>query len=139
MYLLDTNVLSEFQKSRPDEHFINWVGSVDPFNLYISVLTVMEIEIGILRLARRDEVQAMRLRNWLEASVLEGFEGRVLPISLEVCRRAAQTHVPDPKAEIDALIAATASVHGLTVVTRNVKDFLALGVPLFNPWHTPSP
>lgn len=139
MYLLDTNVLSEFQKSRPDEHVINWVGSVDPFNLYISVLTVMEIEIGILGLARRDEVRAMRLRNWLEASVLDSFEGRVLPISLEVCRRAAQTLVPNPKAEIDALIGGTASVHGLTVVTRNEKDFSPLGVALFNPWRDPSP
>lgn len=137
MYLLDTNVLSEFQRSRPNEGVLSWVESVDPVKLNISVLTVLEIEVGILRLSRRDEVQAMRLRNWLDEAVLDGFEGRTLPITLEISRRAAQTHVPNSKPAIDALLGATASVHGLTVVTRNVKDFAELGVPVFNPWRAP--
>lgn len=93
MYLLDTNVLSEFQRSRPNEGVLSWVESVDPFKLNISVLTVLEIEVGILRLSRRDQVQAMRLRNWLDEAVLDGFEGRTLPITLEISRPGAHPSV----------------------------------------------
>jgi len=96
---------------------------------------LLELELGVLRVERRDAAQAAVLRSWLEARVLPEFSGRVLAIDADVARCCARLHVPDPRAERDALIAATARVHGMTVVTRNVADFEGLGVPLFNPWQ----
>lgn len=141
MYLLDTNVVSELRKAgtgRADPAVLRWAASVDPADLHISVITVMEIEIGILRLARRHSTQGRMLRTWLEQQVLTAFEGRILPVDLEVALRCAQMLVPDPKADRDAIIAATAHGHGLTVVTRNAADFQATGVKLLDPWsHSP--
>ena len=134
MYLLDTNIISEFQKSQPNEGVLHWVAEHDESELYLSVITVMEIEIGVRRLERRDAERAHRLQHWLDGAVLEAFQGRILPIDLEVARRCVFNHVPDPAPERDALIAATASTHGLTVVTRNEKDFRRLGVPVLNPF-----
>ena len=135
-YLLDTNVVSELRKSekRADSRVRSWIAARDPSDLYLSVLTIMEIEIGIGRLNRRDSVQAGFLQAWLEDNLLKVFSGRILPMDLAVARRTARLHVPDPSPERDAIIAATAAVHGLTVVTRNVKDFELLDVAIIDPW-----
>lgn len=101
----------------------------------ISVVTVLELERGILLMERRNAEQGAVLRRWLEGDVLPAFEGRVLPIDAQVARRSAVLHVPDPRPERDALIAATALTHGLTVVTRNVGDFEPTGATLLNPWR----
>lgn len=139
-FLLDTNVVSELRKpsSRADAHVRAWVASRDPTSLHLSAVTVMEIEIGIGRLERRDPTQAGCLRSWLDDAVLAVFAGRILPIDLAVARRAARLHVPDRRPERDALIAATAAVHGLTVVTRNVTDFEPLDVGVVDPWRPTS-
>ncbi|MGP5290077.1 type II toxin-antitoxin system VapC family toxin [Brachybacterium tyrofermentans] len=135
-YLLDTNVVSELRKPehKADPMVRSWVASRAPSDLYLSVLTIMEIEIGIGRLARRDPAQAGRLQTWLEDDLLKVFASRILSMDLAVARRAARLHVPDPSPERDAMIAATAAVHALTVVTRNVKDFEQLDVALIDPW-----
>lgn len=136
-YLLDTNVVSELRKParRADSRVRSWVASRRPSDLYLSVITVLEVELGIARLDRQDHAQARRLQSWLDGQLLSAFTGRVLPIDLAAARRAAHLHVPDPRPERDALIAATAAVHGLTVVTRNVKDFAPLEVAVVNPWE----
>ena len=138
MFLLDTNVLSELRKvgdGRADIHVVSWISGVDAAALYLSVITLMEIELGILRMERRDQAQGARLRAWMTHHVLPEFLDRTLPIDAAVALRCASLHVPDPRSERDALIAATALVHGMTVVTRNTDDFEAVGVPLVNPWN----
>jgi predicted nucleic acid-binding protein len=135
-HLLDTNVVSELRK-RPgvvDPGVLTWAEERPVHELFISVVTVMEIELGILRVERRDPGRGAVLRRWFEGGVLVGFTGRVLPVELGVARRAARLHVPDPRPERDAYIAATALEHGLTVATRNVADFEPTGVALVNPW-----
>ncbi|GFE93931.1 MULTISPECIES: type II toxin-antitoxin system VapC family toxin [Acetobacteraceae] len=138
MFLLDTNVISELRKVRAgkaDPNVAHWADSVEADDLYLSAITVMELETGILRIERRDSATGMILRTWLEQLVLPEFAGRILPVDETVALRCARLHVPDPRSERDALIAATALVHGKTVVTRNVADFLPCGVPLLNPWE----
>lgn len=136
-HLLDTNVVSELRKPkrRADRGVRAWIASRTPSDLYLSAITVLEIEAGIGRLARRDRAQANRLQTWLDDELLDTFTGRILPIDVPVARGAARLHVPDPRPERDALIAATAAVHGLTVVTRNVKDFEPLDVAIVDPWE----
>jgi toxin FitB len=135
-YLLDTNVLSELRKSehRAAPRVRSWVASQPASDLFISVITVLEIEVGIGRLERRDRHQAQRIRGWLERDVLAVFADRLIPIGVAVARRAARLHVPDPSPERDALLAATALEHDLTMVTRNVADFDGTGVPIIDPW-----
>lgn len=138
MYLLDTNVLSELHKAirgKGDPSVTAWLASTDLTTCHMSAISLMELEIGVLRLQRRDVAQAALLRTWLETRVLPEFRGRVLPVDEAVAMRCARLHVPDPSPERDALIAATALVHGLTVVTRNTVDFQATGVALVNPWQ----
>ena len=138
MYLLDTAVVSELRKSgsgKADPNVVTWSASAPVGALFISAVTILELEIGVLRLERRDVAQARLLRAWLEGRVLPAFDGRVLPIDTAVARRCAPLHVPNPRADRDAFIAATALVHGMTVVTRNVADFVGTGVALLNPWH----
>ena len=137
MFLLDTNVLSELRKAgdgKADTNVVAWLSSVDAATLYLSAMTLMEIELGILRIGRRDAAQGARLRTWMTHHVLPEFLDRILPVDAAVALRCASLHVPDPQAERDALIAATALVHGMTVVTRNIADYEATGVPLVNPW-----
>lgn len=135
-HLLDTNVISELRKParRADVGVRDWVAGRASTDLYLSAITVLEVEVGIGRIARRDPVQGQRLQAWFDDDLLDSFSGRILSVNVPVARRAARLHVPDPRPERDALIAATAAVHGLTVVTRNVKDFAALDVPILNPW-----
>lgn len=135
-HLLDTNVVSELRK-RPgavDPRVLAWAEDQPAHELFISVVTVMEIELGILRLERRDPASGEVLRRWFENGVLAGFADRILPVDMRVARRAAQLHAPDPRPERDAYLAATAIEHGLTVATRNVVDFEPTGVAVIDPW-----
>lgn len=137
MFILDTNVVSELRKIRlgkADEHVARWADSVAAADLYLSAITIQELEIGVLLAERRDPVQGAMFRTWLNSHVLPAFSGRILPVDLAVAQRSARLHVPDPRPLRDGLIAATALVHGLTVVTRNVADFEPAGVMLLNPW-----
>jgi predicted nucleic acid-binding protein len=138
MYLLDTNVLSELRRrDRTHARVAAWADAADPAALYLSAITVLEIELGALAVARRDEAHGAVLRRWIDNRVLPAFLNRVLPVDVAVAQRCAQLHVPDRRAERDALIAATALVHRLTVVTRNVADFVPTGVAVINPWELP--
>ncbi len=137
MFILDTNAVSELRKvqfGKANARFVQWADNTSPSDLYVSAITIMEIEIGALQMERRDAVQGAALRRWLENQVLPSFEERILPVDLDVARRCANLHVPDRKNERDALIAATALVHKMTVVSRNVADFASTGVALVNPW-----
>ncbi|MGH3098112.1 MAG: type II toxin-antitoxin system VapC family toxin [Streptosporangiales bacterium] len=135
-FLLDTNVLSELRKpvQTMDRNVCAWAAVRHSSDLFLSVITVPEVEVGIGRVERKDRIHGQRLRTWLEDRVLGEFEDRLLPVDLAVAQCTARLHVPDPRSERDALIAATALVHGLTMVTRNVADFEATGVRLINPW-----
>ncbi|PCM46709.1 VapC toxin family PIN domain ribonuclease [Pseudomonas fluorescens] len=135
MYLLDTNVISELRKPQADANVVSWAKSVIAPRLYISAITLKELETGVLRMERRDPAQGKLLRSWLTRHVMPAFEARILPVDAAVALRCASLHVPDQANESDALIAATALVHGLTVVTRNVGDFRSSGVALINPWE----
>ena len=138
MYVLDTNVVSEMRKIRlgkADKHVAQWADSVDAVDLYLSVITVQELEIGVLLAERRDPTRGAIFRTWMDNHVLPAFAGRILPVDTAVAMRSAKLHVPDPRPVRDCLIAATALVHGMTVVTRNIVDFEASGVKLLNPWH----
>ena len=137
MYLLDTNVVSELRKAKSgkaDAKVIAWAASVSASSLFLSVVTVLELETGILLIERRDAAQGRVLRGWLEGQVLPAFMGRILPVDVVVAQCCAKLHVPDPKSDRDVLIAATALVHGMTVITRNIADFQATNVELLNPW-----
>jgi toxin FitB len=137
MQLLDTNVISELRKvgsRRIDAGVAAWAKSAAAGGFFISVVTLMELETGVRLVERRDTKQGAMLRTWLDDKVQPGFAGRILPVDEAVALRCAALHVPDPRPERDALIAATALVHGMTLVTRNVADFEPMGVPLFNPW-----
>lgn len=139
MFLLDTNVVSELRKAksgRANPNVVAWAGPIPVGSLFLSAITALELELGVLLLERRNAAQGEGLRTWLDQSVLPAFSGRILPVDVDVARRCARMHVPDPRSERDALIAATALVHGLTVVTRNVPDFKGLDLPLLDPWRT---
>ncbi len=138
MYVLDTNVLSELRKVRlgkADANVAAWAESVDASELFISTISIMELELGVLSIERKDAPQGALLRAWLEQHVLPEFSGRTLPVDTAVAQRCARLHVPDKCNERDALIAATALVHGMMVVTRNAADFKSTGVTVINPWE----
>lgn len=137
MFLLDTNVISELRKAgshKANKKVIAWSKREPANSLFISVLTILELEIGILQHERRDPRQGAVLRSWLDTHVLPAFADRILTIDVAVAQRCAKLHVPNRCSDRDALIAATALVHGMTVVTRNVKDFTSTGVEIINPW-----
>ena len=137
MFVLDTNVVSELRKVRLGKADVNvraWAQSVDAADLFVSAITIMELELGVLAIERKDATQGALLRSWLEQHVLPEFAGRTLPVDTAVAQRCARLHLPDKRGERDALIAATALVHGMTVVTRNVADFEPTGVRVLNPW-----
>ena len=138
MYVLDTNVVSELRKIRlgkADSQVAAWADSIEVMDLYISVITIQELEIGVLLAERRDPSQGAVFRLWLNGHVIPAFNGRILDVDTAVAQRSARLHVPDSRPVRDGLIAATALVHGMTVVTRNVTDFEPTGVPTLNPWQ----
>jgi predicted nucleic acid-binding protein len=142
MFILDTNVVSELRKVRSgkaDENVARWADSVSATDLYLSSITVQELEIGVLLAERRDPAQGALLRTWLNNYLLPAFTDRVLPIDTAIARRSAKLLVADPRPPRDGLIAATALVHSMTVVTRNVIDFEPIGVKIINPWIAPHP
>jgi len=143
MYLVDTNVVSELRKSpaqrgkpsKVDRNVLAWSNSVPDASQFLSVVTIIELEYGTLLMEARDPRQGAVLRLWLDRHVMPAFTGRVLPVDTQVALRCAALHVPNLRPERDALIAATALIHGMTVVTRNIAHFQSTGVPLFNPWE----
>lgn len=137
MFVLDTNVVSELRKAKSgkaNQNVVNWANSVPAPLLFISAVTVPELEIGVRHALRRDPEQGRLLRTWLDQQVLPALSDRVLAFDTAVAVLCAGLHVPEPQSERDALIAATAKVHSMTVVTRNTGDFEKVGVPLINPW-----
>jgi predicted nucleic acid-binding protein len=139
MYLLDTSVISELRKagsSRMDRNVRSWAKSVSASTLYLSAISILELEIGILLLERRDRSQGMVLRAWMNDHVLATFQGRILAVDTPIALKCANLHVPIPRSDRDAMIAATAMVHGMKVVTRNVLHFEPTGVGVVNPWNT---
>jgi len=135
MYLLDTNVISELRRPhKANKNVVAWADANSALSFFLSAISILEIELGALRIARRDAARGAILRAWIDHQILPRFEGRILAIDTAVAQRCARLHVPDPRAERDALIAATAMVHGLTVVTRNIADFEPMEVAVLNPW-----
>lgn len=135
MYLLDTNVVSALRRPATAEaNLVRWSSARDISEFFLSVITLLELHRGTLLVGRRDPHQGAILSKWIDG-LLEAFADRVLSIDTTVALRCAELHVPDPKSERDALIAATALVHGMTVATRNVSDFERTGVKLINPWN----
>jgi predicted nucleic acid-binding protein len=138
MFLLDTNVVSELRKARAgraDKNVVAWAAGASAASMFVSVITVQELEIGVLLAERRDPHKGAILRRWLQEQVLPAFGERMIAVDTAVARRSATLHVPDPRPVRDSLIAATALVHGLSVVTRNVADFAPSGVEVIDPWQ----
>lgn len=141
-YLLDTNVLSEWVKPRPNVSVIRWLAEVPEENVYLSVVTFAEIAQGIEEMpqGKRREM----LRSWLENDVQARFDQRILAIDLPVANESGVLAGKSRKAGVsinpmDAFLAATCKIHDLTLATRNTRDFAGLGIPLSNPWHGETP
>jgi len=139
MFLLDTNVVSELRKAntpRIDPGVAQWAAGIDLSVMHLSAIVIEELEVGVRRAERRDPPFGSALRTWLESQVLPSFHDRILPVDTVVARAAAAYHVPVNRPFRDGLIAATAAVHGLAIVTRNTADFEPLGVAVVNPWNS---
>ena len=135
MFVLDTNVISELRQGKPSQSFEvrAWAAAEPASRLFLSAITILELEKGVQALERRTPPHGSALRAWL-AGVRAAFAGRILPFTEYTAPLCAALHVPNACAERDAMIAATAIEHGFTVVTRNMPDFINTGVPLLNPW-----
>jgi predicted nucleic acid-binding protein len=132
-YLLDTNVVSEIRRGH-DPHVRTWANGVEDIDLHVSVMTLGEIRKGIELLRSRDPIQADVFANWLNA-LHTRFAERIVPIDAEVAEEWGRLNATAPRNTVDSLIAASARVRGLTVVTRNTGDFEDSGVALINPWQ----
>ncbi|GAA3657728.1 type II toxin-antitoxin system VapC family toxin [Microbacterium marinilacus] len=132
-YLLDTNILSDHYEGT-SASLDAWMSARAEDEIAISVITVLELDVGVRRAERRDPASGARLRVWLDDAVRPLFAGRILPVDERVALAAAGFQAPDPMPQMDALIAATALVHGVTLVTRNVKDVERTGIAILNPW-----
>lgn len=142
MFVLDTDVVSELRKvaaGKGHRQVAAWSEQVAPGETFLASIAIHELELGILLLERKDKRRGAILRAWIDTRVLTEFEGRILPIDVAVARRCAKLHVPDPRPMRYALIAATALVHSMAVVTRNVRDFEPMGVEILNPWEWEEP
>ena len=138
MFVLDTNVISELRRpERAHSGVLAWASASSLSDFYLSAITLLELEIGALSIARKDGPQGVLFRIWIDRIVVPQFDGRILPVDADVARRCAPSRVPDRRSDRDALIAATALVHGFAVVTRNVADFAPTGVRVVNPWAPP--
>jgi toxin FitB len=138
MYLLDTNIISESRKlgtSRINAHAAQWLEEIDAETTFISAMTIFELERGVQQMERRDAKQGAALRNWFDDQVMTAYEHRTLPLTRTVAMVCAGLHIPDPKSERDAWIAATALDAKLTLVSRNVSDFANMGVGMVNPFE----
>lgn len=135
-YLLDTNVVSELVRTRPDEQVVTWLRGLRTHQIYLSVLTVGEIRTGVQRLVPRDTARATALETWVHG-LEETYGDRILPVTLEIAQRWPAVHAARPLPVVDSLLAATALAHGLTVATRNTRDFVDSGVPVVNPFSSP--
>jgi predicted nucleic acid-binding protein len=136
MYVLDTDVVSHLRRpEKAHRNVVAWASNTPVTLHFISAITLLELERGILSMERKDAAQGAILRAWMDGQILVRFSGRILPVDIAVAQRCARLHVPDPKPERDALIAATALIHSMTVVTRNVEDFKLTGVEILNPWE----
>lgn len=133
-YLLDTNVISDARLKRSSA-LMGWLRGQEVGSLALSVVSLLELERGVRRKERVDPAGAGPLRLWLDEDVRPMFGGRLLPVDERTAVTAAALHIPDPMPEMDALIAATATVRDLVLVTRNTSDFQRTGVPLLNPWE----
>jgi len=135
MYVLDTNVISELRHGKPQQSAAvrAWAATVPASTLFMSAVTLLELEKGVLALERRTPPQGSALRTWL-IGVRTAFEGRILPFGDSAAVLCAAMHIPNPKPDRDAMIAATAAEHSMTLVTRNVADFEGTGVRVFNPF-----
>lgn len=134
-FLVDTNVISEMRRpERAALPVLAWVSAQAEETLWCSVISILELEMGALQALRRDKLKGTMLRSWIDERVLPRFQDRIVAIDTVIALKCAALHVPDPKPDRDAYIAATALVHNLTVVTRNTRDFASTGVKLFNPW-----
>ena len=125
--------MRKVKSGKADRHVAGWSATVLPNTLFLSAITVVELEIGVQLLERRDSAAGAALRGWLDGHVLPAFSGRILPCDEIIARRCAALHVPHPQGQRDSIIAATALVHRMTVVTRNVMDFQSTGVAIVNP------
>lgn len=138
MYMLDTNVVSELRKAKAgkaDAGVVAWATGVPAALMFLSAITLHELEHGVLLAEHRDPPAGELLRGWLDLYVRPTFAERVLPVDEDVAVRAASLHVPDPAPTHDALIGASALVHGMTLVTRNTPDFARFpGLTLLDPW-----
>ena len=136
MFILDTNVISALRRpQKADPNVLAWAASTPVAQTYLSAITILEIELGQQLMERKDRVHARALRNWIDRVILPRYDGRILAVDTAVAQRCARLHVPDPRSERDALIAATGLVHAMAVVTRNVSDFQSSGVAVVNPWQ----
>lgn len=135
MYLVDTNVISELRKAhRAEARVVEWARTIESECMYLSVISILEIRMGILSVQRKDLVKGNILQEWLVKKVIPAFSGRILNVDMNVALRCAELHVPEPRSDREALIAATALAHKMSVVTKNCKDFEPMGVAIINPW-----
>ncbi|MEM5389558.1 type II toxin-antitoxin system VapC family toxin [Paraburkholderia phymatum] len=136
MYLLDTNVISELRNpAKTDPNVLAWAASQPVTDQYLSAITVLELELGVKRAERADPAKGQVLRKWLDRQVLPRFGDRILSFDARVAIQCAGLHVPDQRPLKDSMIAATAQIHGMKVVTRNIRDFEGIAVGLINPWE----